>query len=275
MLLGSGGCRWTCLPGSCATPWLLRCKQAANRCLRGLNLRKSDSTNCTLCVPQRRCWSRWRMLRGSLRAWSSSCTRGARRRTAARRPRRCWTPRPPPPTPSCWARSQRWAAPGAVYVSLHEMLARCSQAVLCGAVLVSLLSLHSRRTLTCLKGAHARKHVGALHSGKAHHKLSAMTCRRVPESSCRLMVVAVRAQEKPAGKQAESWAAELKSRELQTVDIGLAIGARPPASYGELLSCRRELLEWDRISSLAPPTVLLSSEYGVCYTHPPSTCCYQ
>ena len=32
-------------------------------------------------------------------------------------------------------------------------------------------------------------------------------------------------QEKPAGKQAESWAAELKSRELQTVDIGPAVGA--------------------------------------------------
>ena len=42
-----------------------------------------------------------------------------------------------------------------------------------------------------------------------------------------MFLAAVHAQEKPAGKQAESWAAELKLRDLQTVDIGLAIGACP------------------------------------------------
>ena len=66
------------------------------------------------------------------------------------------------------------------------------------------------------------------------------------------------AQEKPAGKQAESWAAELKSRELQTVDVTTAIGVRPKPVWHVLCQLSRQHVYYQQ------PSYVLSKGLPIC-----------
>ena len=112
---------------------------------------------------------------------------------------------------------------------------------LCGLALVRVLSPAQLGYAHISRRTRARKSAGHQLQEKQGRSSTWAPVDASLKARALVSPVAICAQEKPAGKQAESWAAELKSRELQTVDIGLAVGARPQRDLWQFL-CRQELL---------------------------------